>query len=44
MEERSLPAAHQPMSPSRVFVTVERGVDTAPVRFEIARPVRRAKF
>jgi hypothetical protein len=33
MEEGSLPAAHQPVTPSRVFVIVERGVDPAHMRF-----------
>ena len=44
VEERSLPEAHQVITTNRVYVTVERGRDTDPLRFEIHRPERRTKF
>jgi len=44
VEEGSLPEAHQVVSASRVFVTVERGRRIDPVIFEVARPVRRRRF
>ncbi|HET9327570.1 MAG TPA: hypothetical protein VFQ05_12420 [Candidatus Eisenbacteria bacterium] len=44
IEERSLPANHQVVQASRVFVTVERGRVTDVVRFAIARSERRTKF
>jgi len=44
VEERSLPAQQQLTATGRVYVTVERGRDTDPVVFEIARPERRTKF
>lgn len=42
--ERSLPTAHKVVGASTVFVTIERGRTPEPVRFEIARPVRRVRF
>jgi hypothetical protein len=44
VEERSLPAQQRVMTAGRILVTVERGRDTDPVTFEIARPERRTKF
>ena len=42
--ERSLPTAHKVVGAATVFVTIERGRTPEPVRFEIARPVRRVRF
>jgi hypothetical protein len=42
--ERSLPTAHRVVGASTVFVTIERGRTPEPLRFEIARPVRRVRF
>lgn len=44
VEERSLPANHQVVSLSRVFVTLERGRIPDEVTFEIARPTRKTVF
>lgn len=44
VEERSLPSLHQVVGAARAFVTVERGRETAPVTFEIARPAKRTRF
>ena len=44
IEERTLPANHQVVSFSRVFVTVERGRIPDDVTFEIARPSRKSTF
>ncbi len=42
--ERSLPSAQRVVGSATVFVTVERGRAPEPIRFEIARPVRRVRF
>jgi hypothetical protein len=44
IEERSLPANHEVVYASRVFVTVEPGRAPEPVSFAIARSERRSKF
>jgi hypothetical protein len=44
VEERSLPSLHQVVGAARAFVTVERGRETDPVTFEIARPAKRTRF
>ena len=44
VEEHSLPANHQVVTASRVFVTVERGRAPEPVGFTIARQERRTRF
>ena len=44
LEERSLPEHARALHETRVFVTVERGVSTPPVLFEVARPERRTRF
>ena len=44
LEERSLPEHAEAVNGTRVFVTVEHGVITAPVVYEIARPERRTRF
>ena len=42
--ERSLPASQRIVGAATAFVTIERGRTPDPVRFEIARPVRRVRF
>jgi hypothetical protein len=42
--ERSLPAAQRVVGAATAFITIERGRAPDPVRFEIARPVRRVRF
>jgi hypothetical protein len=42
--ERSLPASQRVVGAATAFVTIERGRTPEPVRFEIARPVRRVRF
>jgi hypothetical protein len=44
IEERSLPANHEVVYASRVFVTVEPGRAPDLVKFAIARSERRTKF
>jgi hypothetical protein len=42
--ERTLPAAQRVVGSATAFITIERGRTPEPVRFEIARPVRRVRF
>jgi len=42
--ERSLPASQRIVGAATAFITIERGRAPEPVRFEIARPVRRVRF
>lgn len=42
--ERSLPATLKVVGASTVFIAIERGRAPEPLRFEIARPVRRVRF
>ena len=42
--ERSLPTAQRVVGAATAFITIERGRTPEPVRFEIARPVRRVRF
>ena len=42
--ERSLPTAQRVVGSTTVFITIERGHTPEPVRFEIARPVRKVEF
>ena len=42
--ERSLPASHKIVGDPTLFITIERGRTPQPVRFEIARPVRKVEF
>ena len=42
--ERSLPASQRVVGAATAFITIERGRTPEPVRFEIARPVRRVRF
>lgn len=42
--ERSLPSAQRVVGTATAFITIERGRTPEPVRFEIARPVRRVRF
>ena len=42
--ETSLPAMYRPVGSASAFVTIERNVAPAPLRFEIARPIRRVRY
>ncbi len=42
--ERTLPASQRVVGSATAFITIERGRTPEPVRFEIARPVRRVRF
>ena len=42
--ETTLPALQRVVGAASAFVAIERGVAPAPLRFEIARPVRRVRF
>ena len=42
--ETTLPALQRVVGAASAFVSIERGVAPAPLRFEIARPVRRVRF